>query len=1313
MDAHILARTAPAQDGDPIAPYVPALLADWLRERPDQRHRTLTGTLVFADVSGFTRLTEMLSELGKRGAEEMAELINGTFTRLLAPAREFGADLIKWGGDATLLLFDGPGHVERGARAAFEMQSVMRHEGRLQTSRGSVRLRMSIGLHSGQVEMLLVGSEDHRELLVIGDAAGAVTNLEKAAGPGEIIISQASAEALADEGQAKLVTQVERGLLLRSRPEAETVPAGPAAEAPFETEAEAAGLHPRSQSGGRQGVNLGVALCRILREHVLEGAIEGEHRHVTIGFIKFSGVDELLVREGPDAALAALEHGVGAAQSAAEANGVTFMATDVDADGAKVMLGCGAPRSVGHDADRMIATARSVIDARGVLPVKCGISAGRTFTGDFGPPYRRTYSMLSDSVNTAARLMAHAKENELLVAAPVLEAASGTFVTAAQEPLTVKGKRRAVPTFSVGALMSAQEARAPENTRIVGREDELRRLLEAERRALSSGGQVVELVGPPGMGKSTLLEELKRRSGADVLCAQGDIYARTQPYAPFTRLLRSRWGITEETDVIELIARMKALVGETAPHLLPWLPLIGIVAGLELPMTAEVQETDPGVRKARLEELTSEVLGAVLSGPTAFLFEDVHLMDEASTGLISRLAADVGPRPWLIVVSRPPEEGDLLGGVAAERIELGPLGLADAERLLAEAMDASPLPPHKVAAVRERAGGNPLFLRELVAHVSTGGDPDALPSSVEGAIAARIDALPRTDRTRLRAAAVLGQVAARDTLCNVLAERDAGIAAGQDPFATLGEFLAPDGPGRWRFRHQLVREVAYESLPYRTRTQLHARTAAAIEDAHAGEESERIELLSMHCFHGGLHPAAWRYSRAAAEGARSRYANAEAAELFRRALAAAARLDGLDPLELGETHESLGDLEVELGELDAADRAFRRALARTRPVPHRAARVQLKLARLREISARHTAAIRWVQRAEATLDGVSGPGIRALRAQLAVRRARIRYRQARYGDALQAALSAVELARASSDRHTLAEALEYAELAEMESGNPAGTRAEEALAIYEEFGDLGAEARVRNTLGMVAYHKGRWSDALEHYRAAENAYDRSGRSWAATISLANRAEILVDQDRLDEAEDALRRAMRTWRGVDAAANIAFGEYQLARIDARRGDTDEAMLRLRSAREHFAATGELIEVAIVDAISAECLCLAGREADALSLAEKTLARTRTLGEVASAVPLLQRVRGSALLARGDREGAVCAYAAALDAARSRDAGHEIAFTLRAMIDSGMADGPAQESSWREECELLYESLGLSRSGDRPDRASSRRRLSQAS
>jgi class 3 adenylate cyclase len=154
-----------------LGPYVPNAVLEWLREHPQERHRSLDCTLVFADISGFTRLTELLSARGRIGAEEMAGLINQTFEPLLDAAYSYGASLIKWGGDATLLLFRGAAHVERACQAAAQMQRAMRRNQTLQTSRGALRLRMSIGIHGGLCDFFLVGADDHRELIVTGPSA--------------------------------------------------------------------------------------------------------------------------------------------------------------------------------------------------------------------------------------------------------------------------------------------------------------------------------------------------------------------------------------------------------------------------------------------------------------------------------------------------------------------------------------------------------------------------------------------------------------------------------------------------------------------------------------------------------------------------------------------------------------------------------------------------------------------------------------------------------------------------------------------------------------------------------------------------------------------------------------------------------------------------------------------------------------------------------------------------------------------------------------------------------------------------------------
>ena len=330
---------------DLLGAYVPSLVADWLRDAPGDRYRSLDGTLVFADISGFTRLTEMLAAAGKIGAEEMADIINGLFEPLLSAAYGYGAGLIKYGGDAVLLLFDGEGHVQRACRAAAEMQTVIRREGGLRTSRGPLRLRMSVGVHSGSLEFLLVGGR-HLELIVTGPAATAIAQMEKIAKAGQIVVSPDTAHALQQAGERRPEIPHEHGFLLRSRPRAELMQA-PLLEVDY------------------SDIDLGITMCAPLRDHILSGATDHEHRRVAVGFVKFSGADELLAREGSQALINGVSRIVSAVQDAAAANEVTVLGSDLYADGGKFLLIAGAPRQLGHDEDRMLATIRSVVGIGG------------------------------------------------------------------------------------------------------------------------------------------------------------------------------------------------------------------------------------------------------------------------------------------------------------------------------------------------------------------------------------------------------------------------------------------------------------------------------------------------------------------------------------------------------------------------------------------------------------------------------------------------------------------------------------------------------------------------------------------------------------------------------------------------------------------------------------------------------------------------------------------------------------------------------------------------------------------------------------
>src|SRR5215203_7232599 len=144
-------RLAALREGPPLTAYVPRLLPAWATAELGAVHRVIDGSLLLFDIIGFTPLTERLARRGREGAEELSNLLDTVFGQMLMDAEDEGGDLLKWGGDALLLLFDGPDHARRAARAALGLQRALAKMGRAKTSIGRVRLRASAGVESGPV----------------------------------------------------------------------------------------------------------------------------------------------------------------------------------------------------------------------------------------------------------------------------------------------------------------------------------------------------------------------------------------------------------------------------------------------------------------------------------------------------------------------------------------------------------------------------------------------------------------------------------------------------------------------------------------------------------------------------------------------------------------------------------------------------------------------------------------------------------------------------------------------------------------------------------------------------------------------------------------------------------------------------------------------------------------------------------------------------------------------------------------------------------------------------------------------------------
>ncbi len=1271
----------PGGDRDSILlPYVSKLA---LRQALDTERATVVdGTLAFVDISGFTRLTELLSSRGKAGAEELTDVLNGIFAKLVGVAYAHAGELVKWGGDAILVLFAGPGHAGRAVDAAFEMQQRMRRIGRLRTSVGSCTLQMSVGVHSGRFHFLTVGTR-HLELVVTGPAATITATMEAVAEAGEIVASADTATMVPSwvVGPPK-----GPGYLIAAAPRLEPVRAG------------GPGFEPPGLPGR--------CLPEKIREHLVAAPVESEHRQVAVAFVEFGGTDALLASGGDAAVAAALHELVGRIQESCAVHDVAFWETDIATDGGKIMLVAGAPSATGDDTGRLLVVVRDAIDGGGPLRLRAGVNHGRVFAGDFGPAYRRTYSVKGDAVNLAARLMARAGRGEIYVSDAALRRSRTPFAAEALEPFLVKGKAAPVQAHRLGPPLGARRSPRPDSRApLVGRDAEMQLLDERLRASAAGHGGCVGIEGAAGIGKSRILDEVAARAaGHRALVVTCDGYQSAVPYAPLRTLGRQCLGI--DTDATPALAgpALSELVRERRPDLIPWLPLIARVIDADVAPTRESSALDERFRRARLEEAFLDLLRAVLQGPTLLVADDAQHMDDASVSLLRRVAVAAGSLPWLVLVGRRPSGGGFTfsDDPGVIRLELGPLGTDAVSVLLHAVTEERPLPPHRKSALADRSGGNPLFLLELAASLEAGGEA-SLPDSIEDVIAAQIDRLAPADRRLLRVASVLGTQVAAPVVAAMVEDPDAPARLG-----ALGEFLLEQAPNSFRFRHTMLRDTAYEGLPYARRRELHARAGEVLE-SHAGERVNEIAgLLAVHFGTAGRHREAWRYSRVAAERAWSLYASVEAAAFFEQALAAGRALGDTPPVELLGVAEALGDARRRLGEFDGAVDSYRLA-RRWAVAPVDKARLHYKVALGAERTARYTRALRMLSLAERTLGTDPGAPAARLRAEIRDLYGRVRHRQGRQRDSVALLRDAVEIARHAGASDVLASTLVHLDDSELALGVPGdGDHARLALEILRDLGDQPwLEAQALNQLGIRAYFAGGWSEAVAYYADSRAACERAGDQWIAAVESGNIAEVLSDQGHWVEAEAALQEALRTYRAARTRSFVAYGTLLLGRLAARRGEHQRARSLLESARTMYATDGEAFGVVHSDAVLAESHLLAGDAAAARRLAERVLAGASRLAGGDLLVPSGLRVLALAGAALGADPASVRGHLErSVEVARARGYRYEVAMSVQAMID--LLPGEV-DAGLLDESDALFEQLGVTPAARRlavgfvPDRA----------
>jgi class 3 adenylate cyclase len=627
-----------------------------------------------------------------------------------------------------------------------------------------------------------------------------------------------------------------------------------------------------------------------LRAH----GLEEERKVVTVLFADLVGFTARAEQLDPEDVRAILTPYFARVRSEIEACGGTVEKFIGDA----VMAVFGAPVSHGDDPERAVRAAVAIRDAVAELnaadsslelQMRVAVNTGEALvslaaTGGEG-------MVAGDVVNTASRLQEAAPVNGILVGDETYRATRSAIQYEEADDVTAKGKQKPIRVWRAVAAPSPPGERAPGQVPMLGRASELAALRGIWDRVVSERRpQLVTLFGPAGIGKTRLAAEfgdLVGQADGRVIRGRSLPYGEVTPYGAFAAQVKqvARMFDTDEfeTASAKLERAVAQLLGpeaeEVASHIAM---LIGV-------------GTEGGVGDRQTLFFSARRLVEALAHerPTVLVFEDIHLSASSMLDLLETLASRVHDVPLLLLTQARPEllaERPAWGGglPAYTALQLEPLGEEQSEELARRLLEVAGADAESATELANTAEGNPLFIEELavslVEQTATAGE---LPSSVRSIVAARLDALPAAEREALLDASVIGKVFWSGALARMADDESARLAAldslegrdliRRDPVSRL------QGHQQFAFKHQLIFEVAYSTLPRALRRERHADIARFLEEA-VTEAGDAAPALAQHWREAGESERAIAYLLAGAEQANRGWAKDEAFRLYGEAL---------------------------------------------------------------------------------------------------------------------------------------------------------------------------------------------------------------------------------------------------------------------------------------------------------------------------------------------------------------------------------------------------------------------------------------------